>query len=542
MLDAQSLKIGDLAERLNATLEQWESSQLVRRMWDHDHTVWSREPQPELSDRLGWLDLPAKMAPEVARLSEFTESVIADGLKSVVLCGMGGSSLAPDVFARTFGSADGFLELMLVDSTHPDEVARVVEMVDPATSLFLIASKSGGTLETMSLFRTFWAATQSVIADPGRHFVAITDPGSALEKLAAERGFRDTFATPPDVGGRYSALTFFGLVPAALIGVDVGRLLDRASLMANACGPDAPTEANPGAVLGATMGLAAKQGQDKVTYLVPPRLAAFPVWVEQLVAESTGKDDVGVIPVADEPVGDASEYSDDRLVIHLDFEGEEDPHAGLVSDLRAGGTPVVSITVNSIYDIAQEMYRAEFATALAGAVLEINPFNQPNVQQAKELAKEAMERKGSGADIEEIGPDDEAALDQWLAGFSSGDYVGIQAYLPYGIDAELASIRTAVRSSTHGATTLGYGPRFLHSTGQLHKGGANNGMFIQIIDEPENETPVPETDFSFRKLVRAQADGDFQALIDRERRVLRINLGSDRVAGLRTLVASFESL
>lgn len=507
-----------------------------------DHRVWKAEPEPELSDRLGWLGLTESMPSEVVRLEELAQSAIADGITQVVLCGMGGSSLASEVYLSTFGPQPGFPALTVVDSTHPDEVSRVAKQVDPAATLYVISSKSGGTLETLSLFRAFWALTENVMEAPGRQFVAITDPGSQLAELASERGFRDVFLTPPDVGGRYSAFTFFGLVPAALAGVDVGRLLQRAGIMASACGPSTPIEANPGAVLGAVMGCAAQAGRDKATYLVSESLSAFPVWVEQLVAESTGKEDLGIVPVADEPVGRPSEYGDDRLILHIVVEGDADPYADLVEQLAAEGTPVVAVTAHDVYDLGQEMYRAEFATAMAGAVLGINPFNQPNVQQAKELAKQAMAGDLGVGDIPAVHPDDDEAIDRWLSAFQSGDYVGIQAYVPYGFDEELAQLRGAIRSVTHGATTSGYGPRFLHSTGQLHKGGANNGMFLQLVDEPENELAVPETDYTFNRLVRAQADGDHAAMVDRDRRVLRVNLGSDRAAGMRTLVETFQNL
>ncbi len=542
MLDPQRLTLGELADAVDARLAAWSAADVTNRVWEKDHTVWSEHPQPELSDRLGWLGLTETMRHELTRLTVLGESIRSAGFTRVVLCGMGGSSLAPEVFHKTFGSATGYPELTVVDSTHPDEVAMVRDRIDPGSTLFVISSKSGGTLETLSLFRTFWAQVDAVSDTPGDHFVAITDADSALEALANERAFRDIFQTPESVGGRYSAFTFFGLVPAALIGVNVGRLLERADIMANACRAETPVEANPGAVLGAIMGEAAKVGHDKATYLVTESLAAFPVWVEQLIAESTGKDGVGIVPIADEPIGDPSEYARDRLIIHISVEGDVDPYGNLVEQLAGDGVPVVQISASNVYDLGQEMYRAEFATAMAGAVLAINPFDQPNVQLAKQLAKQAMEGGLDTGEIASVAPDDTTAIDGWLTGVSSGDYVGLQAYLPYGFDAELASIRSAIRSVTNGATTSGYGPRFLHSTGQLHKGGANNGLFLQIIDEPAVVVAVPETDFTFNELVRAQADGDYQALVDEGRRVLRVNLGSDRSIGLNQLVRLFERL
>lgn len=542
MLDPQRLHLGELSGAVDTQLSEWSASDVVSRVWGLDHTVWSEDPVPELADRLGWLGLSATMRPALSRLAVLAESIREAGFTRVVLCGMGGSSLAPEVFYRTFGAAPDHPDLTVVDSTHPDEVARVIENLDPLATIFIISSKSGGTIETLSLFRTFWSQVAAHTDTPGDHFMAITDAGSSLEELATARHFRDIFTTPADVGGRYSAFTFFGLVPAALIGVNIGRLLDRADIMANACSPETPVEANPGAVLGAVMGQAAKHGHDKATFLVAPSLAAFPVWVEQLIAESTGKDGVGIVPVADEPIGDPSEYARDRLIIHIAAKAEPDPFERLVDQLEEDGVPIVKITVDGPYDLGQEMYRAEFATAMAGAVLAINPFDQPNVQEAKELARRAMDGELDAEEIHAVDPEEESAIDEWLSGVATGDYVGVQAYLPYGVDDQLEAIRAAIRSVTNSATTSGYGPRFLHSTGQLHKGGANNGLFLQIVDEPQAEVPVPETDYTFNQLIRAQADGDFQALVAEGRRVLRVNVGSQTTSGLATLVQTFEGL
>lgn len=542
-LPTVSFTLGDLTEPVRDRLAAWEDEQFSARMWAKDHTLWSAELVPELVDRLGWLWLPDSMRDLAAELPAFADE-IAEIADHVVLCGMGGSSLAPEVYQSTFGNAPGRPELIVLDSTHPGAVHAAHDAIDPARAVFIVASKSGGTLETMSFFRYFWAVVSEITHDPGQCFIAITDPGSGLEQLATERGFRRIFLSPPDVGGRYSALTPFGLVPAALIGVDVVRLLDRADDMAAACGPEVPTANNPGLKLGAALGEAALAGRDKVTYAVSPKLAAFPGWVEQLVAESTGKDDKGIVPVAGEPVGTFDVYGSDRLFIHVMIAGDDplgQPAAFEV--LQAAGHPIIRIVLDDVYDLGAEFYCAEVATAAAGSVLGIQPFDQPDVQIAKDLAKQAMSPEGLDADISEVQAADPQALAaawvEWMGTRRDNDYVSIQAYVPMGRawDETLDRLQAGLRDKTRCAVTLGYGPRFLHSTGQLHKGGADNGLFLQIVTTPAAGLVVPETDFTFDRLVEGQAAGDYQALMNRGRRVLRVNLGTDVTAGLDALVS-----
>ena len=370
---AISYSLGSLTEAVRARLSAWESVEFGKRLWDKDPTLWGDADTPELADRLGWLDLPATMPPEVASLQEFADEIRAD-TDHLVLLGMGGSSLAPEVYQATFGNADGRPELIVLDSTHPESVSAVVDLVDPTRTMFLVASKSGGTLETMSLFYFFWEIVSDQVKRPGRQFVALTDPGSSLEALAKKRKFRRVFTTPPDVGGRYSALTLFGLVPATLIGVDASALLSGAAAMADACGAGVAAGDNPGLVLGAAMGEAALAGRDKLTYVVSPSLAAFPGWVEQLIAESTGKNGRGIVPVAGEPLSGFADYGDDRLFVHVMVAGE-DPmgQPAALEVLQAAGHPVIRIVLDEVTDVGAEFFRAEVAVAAAGSLLGIHP-------------------------------------------------------------------------------------------------------------------------------------------------------------------------
>ncbi|HXG53542.1 MAG TPA: bifunctional transaldolase/phosoglucose isomerase [candidate division Zixibacteria bacterium] len=550
--ERQELHLGAYRVAVTRRIRDWERRQFARRLWSKDPTLWSEEPQPELADRLGWLDLPRTMARRVAELEAFAAGVKDEGVRDVVLLGMGGSSLAPEVFRRTFGSRSGYPQLTVLDSTHPRAVRAVEAKIDPGRTLFLVSSKSGTTTETESLFFYFWNVAKQAQAGPGRCFVAITDPGTPLEALARERGFRAVFAAPPDVGGRYSALSEFGLVPAALIGVDAGELLRRAQRMAEACGAAVIEPENPGLLLGAALGELALARRDKATFIASPSVAAFPVWVEQLIAESTGKDRKGIIPVVDEPADSPTGYGDDRLFIYLRCEGDENHETDRrVAALEANGHPVVRIDVADKSDLGQEFFRWEVAVASAGAVLGVHPFNQPDVQLAKDLAKKAIgqatEKKGRGGAGDAVSAHDpaalRAALHAWMEKKKARDYVALQAYLEPDPqhDAALQAIRRALRERLGLATTSGYGPRFLHSTGQLHKGGPNSALVLQIIDEPADDLPIPETGYSFGRLIRAQAAGDFSALKQRRRRVLRVNLGADARGGLRRLAEALTS-
>jgi transaldolase/glucose-6-phosphate isomerase len=549
-LDLQTLSLGQFDARVRDRLAAWRSADFAARLWRKDFTLWSPTHVPEITDRLGWLFLPESMREQAADLVSFAAAVRSDGFRHVVLGGMGGSSLAPEVFAKTFGSVEGHPELIVLDSTHPDAVRAVDARVDMRRTLFLVSSKSGTTTEPLSFFRYIWQRVSRITLTPGEHFVAITDAGSPLQTLAAERNFRRVFLAAPDVGGRYSALTVFGLLPAALIGVDVRALLERAFEFSEACAPACPPSDNPGLILGAALGELALAGCDKVTFLSSPSLASFPDWAEQLIAESTGKDGKGIVPVAWETLGPPEVYAADRLFVFLSFDGEpvSATEASLAA-LQAAGHPVIRIGLAEKAGLGTEFFRWEFAVAAAGAVLGVHPFNQPDVELAKQLARKAMQAGGAAAldSVQTVSTSQSRelreSLGKWLSGARPGDYIAIQAYLcpsPQTF-ALLQNLQRALRDGSRLATTFGFGPRFLHSTGQLHTGGPNTGLFLQLVDEPADPVPVPETDYTFAALLRAQALGDILALIQRQRRVLRLNLGRDASAGLHLILQTLQN-
>lgn len=541
-----TMDLGAAQPAIDAALARLTREDVVARVWNKDPTVWSTTPAPELTDRLGWLTLPEVDEAQLRTLADFARGVAADGIEHVVLLGMGGSSLAPEVYQHVYGAKAGHPTLTVVDTTHPDAVSAAAASVALNKTLVLVSSKSGTTPESTSLCQFFWARMAHLGPARGERFVAITDPGTALEKLAHAQGWRRVFAAPSDVGGRYSALSVFGLVPAALCGVDVRRLARRAAIMADACGAPTggnrrPAHENPGFHLGAALGELAREGRDKVTFVTSPGLAALPAWIEQLVAESTGKDGVGIVPVDGEALGGPEVYGRDRVFVCVAVAGESWPARESVvarlAALKDAGHPVVRITLPSLYDLGQELFRWELATAVASAVLKIHPFNQPDVQLAKDKARAAMARAGEGhgsAGVVSAADDDalRAALAPWLASVKAGDYLALHAYLAPSTEltAALEGLRVGLRNRLRVATTLGYGPRFLHSTGQLHKGGANNGLFLQLVDRPTQDVEVPGTDFTFGKLVRAQADGDAEALGERSRRLVRVELSASNAS------------
>jgi transaldolase/glucose-6-phosphate isomerase len=461
---------------------------------------------------------------------------------------MGGSSLAPEVFQETFGNAPGYPKLRVLDSTHPAAVKAIEREIELSRTIFLVSSKSGTTTETNSFFYYFWERLKKHGTDAGPHFVAITDPGTPLEKLAKERNFRATFNAPEEVGGRYSALTPFGLVPAALIGVDIGAVLTRAQRMSQACGAPVAVGANPGAILGAALAELTLAKRDKVTFICSPSLSAFPSWVEQLIAESTGKENKGIVPVAGESIGAPEKYGSDRFFVYLRLAGDENHTLDRqVAALEANGHPVAQIDLRARHDIGQEFFRWEFAVAAAGAAIGIHPFNQPDVQLAKDLAKQAMSESGAGAaKLKDEVAADSADLNKkvgaWLGKKKARDYVVVQAYIEPSRDngAKLRGICAALQNRLGIATTLGFGPRFLHSTGQLHKGGPNSVLVLQLVDQPADNLVVPETSYTFNALIVAQAIGDYAALKQRRRRTLRVNLGGDVAGGLARLAAALQ--
>lgn len=565
-LKKQQLRLGSSVRSVEARLRAWEKDRIPERVWRKDGTVWVSNPAEaaqsrDLTNRLGWLTIPEVMAGQVGMLEEFSREMRERGFSQVVLLGMGGSSLAPEVFMKTFGNRPGCPPLAVLDSTDPDAVREVQERITAAETLFIVSSKSGGTIETLSLYKFFWEKVAEKRGDPGGNFVAITDPGSPLETMARERNFRHVFSSPPEVGGRYAALTYFGLVPAALIGVEVKAVLDRARIMADACSSSRPAAENPGLALGAAMGELALTGRDKMTFLLSPRISSFGAWVEQLIAESTGKQGTGILPVAGEMGGDGDVYGEDRFFVLLRLEGDENESLDQLTDgLEKKGHPVVRIPLVDKRDMGAEFFRWEMATAAAGAVLGVNPFNQPDVEAAKIRARELMtSHRKSGVISDDaplfsdggihlyggVGSGAETAAGHMAAFFRQrheGDYVTIMAYIPYSRENDhlLNEIRIRLRDRLQLATAVGYGPRFLHSTGQLHKGGKNNGLFIQITHTPASDIPVPGEDYSFGTLFAAQAAGDYQALEERKRRVIRVHLNGHLPSTLEKVKAVIQ--
>jgi transaldolase / glucose-6-phosphate isomerase len=488
-------------------LERMDADRVIERIWRKDQTVWKDDPT-EITNRLGWLTVVDLMHERAFELEAFAKQAAADGFETAVLLGMGGSSLAPEVFMRTFGAADGALELIVLDTTHPVTIERVAGQLDLPRTLFIVASKSGGTTETLSHLAHFWDATPN-----GNQFVAITDPGTSLETIARDRGFRTVFTNPDDIGGRYSALSYFGLVPAALIGAPLHEVLDSAEEMQTASERIVPAAQSPGATLGALMGEAARAGRDKITLALPEEIASFGTWVEQLIAESTGKEGHGIVPIVGEPLGPPDLYGQDRLFVAI---GE---HEG-IGPLETFGHPVARIAFEAREQIGGEFFRWEMATAVAGHVLGINAFDQPNVQEAKDATKEIL----ASGKVEDPGFDELGPL---LEEVGEGDYVAILAYLDRTSETEdaIERARLAIRDRSKVATTTGFGPRFLHSTGQLHKGGPNSGVFIQVVDrERQVDLPIPGQPYTFGTLIDAQALGDLRSLRNHGRRVARVTL------------------
>ena len=548
-----------LARDVKAELESWRGSGNVGRLWARDAKLWTGGDE---ANWLGWLDLTAAERGRLPALEQFAGEARRENFAHILLLGMGGSSLGPEVVAETFGRQKGAPELLVLDSTDPAQVRSFAKRTDPARTLHIVSSKSGTTLEPNILMQYFLArAEASLGADQaGRRFVAITDPGSKLEDEAKRRGFRHIFHGVPSVGGRYSVLSAFGLAPAAAMGLDVARLLDAAALMVRACGASAPPADNPGVVLGIVLALAAKAGRDKATIFASPVLADFGAWLEQLLAESTGKHGLGIIPVDGEPPGPPEVYGADRLFIDLSLAAEEDRgHARALEALARAGHPVLRFALADAYAIGQEFFRWEIATAVAGAVLGIDPFDQPDVEASKVKTREltaAYEQTGRlpeerplfDADGMKLFADARNAkelrgrsiadfLAAHLARLGAGDYCAFLAYIERNgrhIEA-LRAIRTLVRDRKRVATCVGFGPRFLHSTGQAYKGGPDSGVFLQITCDDAEELAVPGQKYGFGTVKAAQAQGDFAVLAERGRRALRVHLGADVGAGLAAL-------
>ena len=520
--------LGNYASKVEAALDDIQNRDLVKRIWAKDHTVWRPDPT-EITNRLGWLTVTDTMREQVAGLEAFAQEIRDTGFQHVVLLGMGGSSLGPEVLRQTIGPIPGYPRLIVLDSTLPSWIQSVADSIDPKRTLFLVSSKSGGTLETLSFYRYFRGLVEERASsgEAGQNFVAITDPGTSLDELAQEQGFRDTFLNPEDIGGRYSVLSFFGLVPAALTGVDIGKLMDRANLIRKQCGPNASAKENPGVWLGVVMGVLALEGRDKLTLVTSPAIESFGLWVEQLLAESIGKEGKGIISIAGEPLVAPEHYGEDRLFVFLRLDGDDNAAVDRAMDtIASSGHPWVRLDMGDRYDLGAEFYRWEFATSVAGAILDVHPFDQPNVQQAKDMTDMVLkERRVIGSlPQEEAG----SSLPKLLAGAAQGNYVAIMAYLCQTpeTDQALAQLRRRIMEHYHIPVTLGYGPRFLHSTGQMHKGGPDTGLFLQITTTHSHDLDIPGENFSFGVLAQAQALGDLKTLQAIKRRVVRIHLDS----------------
>jgi transaldolase / glucose-6-phosphate isomerase len=561
--DKQILSLPDeLQAEVDAVVDEWEAEGKVRRLWARDATVWTGGDE---GNWLGWLGIVEDQLAHSDFLQMLRDRARAAGFTHVLLLGMGGSSLAPEMLRVTWGKQDGYPELHVLDSTDPAQVKALEGQVVLANTIFIVSSKSGSTLEPNIFKQYFFERVKEVVGEEevGRRFIAITDPGSKMESIAETDGFRHITHGVPEIGGRYSALSNFGIVPGAIMGVDVHKLLDDAERMAESCKPSVPAAENPGLLLGAVMGVCARHGRDKLTLITSPRICDFGAWLEQLVAESTGKQGEGIIPVDREPVGDPAVYGDDRLFVYVRLNSE--PDAGqdaAVAQLERADHPVVRILIGDVYDLGGEIFRWEFATAVAGSVIGINPFDQPDVEASKiatrkltteyertgALPAEAPIWESNGTKLftneENAAQVSGSTLAEYLRShlgrIHEGDYCALLAYVHMTPEhgAVLTEMRETIRDRTKAATCVGFGPRFLHSTGQAYKGGPNSGVVLQITCDDAADLPVPGQKYTFGVVKAAQARGDFEVLAERGRRALRVHLGSDVQAGLAELRAA----
>lgn len=556
-----NLSLGEHVNAFKSALSEIKDAGLITRLWGKDPTLWREEGvECELiKDSLGWLSVPGPMRTKVAELTEFADGIKGEGYTHVVVLGMGGSSLAPEVLAQIFGQTEGYPLLSVLDSTDPEAVERVTKLIDPAKTLFVVSSKSGNTIEPLTFLDYFYALVSSVKGESaGENFIAITDEGSSLVSLAEKLRFRRVFLNPGDIGGRYSALSYFGLVPAVLCGIDIDKLLASALQEAEDSGEGTDLSKNPAVFLGAALGALYRAGRDKITFIMSEELQPFGLWLEQLLAESTGKDKAGLVPIVDEPVGDVEDYGNDRVFVHVGTGFLEEHEIELLYYLEKEGHPIISMRVDDLHDLGGEFLRWEIAIATAGFVMGINPFDQPDVETAKKLTLSFLESvglsagggfqsgivlKGENLNIS-IGDSTleriplrrrkyvpASAIEDFLALVKEGDYIALLSYTDNEnatIKRMLAGLRFILRNKYRAATQLGYGPRYLHSTGQLHKGGADNGVFFVLLraksGEGEENIPIPEKNYTFYDLESAQANGDLGALQARGRRVAFIEV------------------
>ena len=553
--------VGENSKLVDETIKKLNDENVIERIWKKDHTVWSNDPT-EISNRLGWLESIDVTGKSVKEINQFVDEVRSAGFTHALLMGMGGSSLAPEVFRLTFGVKEGYLDLSVLDSTHPEVVMDYAKRFNPATTLYIVSTKSGGTVETFSFMKFFYNYVLHVLGkdEAGKHFVAITDPGSGLQKVAEELKFRKIFLNDPNIGGRFSALSLFGIVPAALVGVDVEKFLSLTKEEALNCKKSGKEiSQNTAAVAGAIIGTLAKKGIDKLTYIISPEFKFIGAWIEQLIAESIGKIGKGILPVDLESIETPEYYSNDRLFVYIKLK-DDSTYDSKIEKLKSAGFPILELELEHKLELGMQFFLWEFATAVTGWVMQIQPYDQPNVEQAKIVARKMMAEYQEKGKLPELIPAFEEndikvfgeiktksvgkILESFLSDCKSGQsYVSIQAYLnPNKETTEaLQNVRTLIQKKYKVATALGFGPRFLHSTGQLHKGDAGNGYFIQFTSGIEEDLPIPEnpgeenTSITFGILIKAQALGDRQALIDNKRKVITIDLGSNVIGSLRQL-------
>ena len=533
------INLGDYLADIETTIANLERQDVAGRIWRKDHTVWKPDPT-EITNRLGWLTVTDLMREQLPILQAFADEVRIAGFRHVVLLGMGGSSLCAEVLCQVFGSPRGYPQLIVLDSTLPATVQAATEAIDLAKTLFLVSSKSGTTTEPLALYKYFRSLLDSAIGKEkaGKNFVAITDPETKLARMAEEEGFRRAFLNPSDIGGRYSVLSYFGLVPAALIGLDLAKLLDRAECMRGACASSVPVHENPGAWLGVYLGAMAFKGRDKLTLITSPAISSFGLWVEQLIAESTGKESKGIIPVIGEPLVDVKHYNNDRLFAYLRLEGDDNSAMDTaVEQIKAAGQPVMTINLQDRYDLGAEFFRWEFATAVAGAILGIHPFDQPDVQRVKDATERLLKEYTASGHLPQ--GKDTIPLNDLIDAAEKGKYLAIMAYVNQTpeVDRALGELRRKVVERHQIATTLGYGPRLLHSTGQLHKGGPDTGLFLQITASHDKDLPIPGQPYTFGVVADAQALGDLEALQSLGRHVTRIDLKQGDGTAISRLVS-----
>jgi transaldolase / glucose-6-phosphate isomerase len=557
----------DVSAAVESTLKDWDRNDRVKRLWARDASLWTGHDEDKW---LGWLTIVDEQKKSIRRFPNFSAEIKDAVFSHVLLLGMGGSSLCPEVLARSFGRISGFPELHVLDSTDPAQIKSFENKIDLANTLFIVSSKSGTTLEPNIFKQYFFERAKEVVGGDraGSHFIAITDPGSKLRSEAERDRFRKIFLGAPSIGGRYSALSDFGMAPAAAMGLDVEKFLDRTSQMIEACGPEVSPLNNAGVMLGAVLGVAHNGGRNKITIVASPRIDDLGAWLEQLLAESTGKNGKGLIPVDREPLAPPEAYGDDRVFIYLELPADSGEHKGAIDAIERSGQPVVRISVRDVYDLGQEFFRWEIATAVAGSIIGINPFDQPDVEASKIATRkltEEYERTGSlpsespffaaegiklFADQTNADALNQTTRDRSLAAYLGAhlnrlgqqDYFALLAYLEMNEahEGSLQTIRAAVRDAKRVATCLGFGPRFLHSTGQAYKGGPNTGVFLQITCDDARDLPVPDQKYSFGTVKAAQARGDFAVLAERRRRALRVHLGADVGDGLRRLEAAIK--